>query len=131
MAAGGSKWPLYGGLAAGVTVVGLAVAGWVTVEPLSRLGAMVGVGLAGASSAFALWLKRRAVKKSLNAALGAVGLVFLARVVLVVVGLFGMMQRGGGTVAFVAGFFGAYFALQWIEIAYVMAESKRRGPGEV
>lgn len=132
MSARGSESTLskFGGYAGLVTAAGLVAAAALPSGPDNRLGALVGVGIAGVTSLFALWLKQRAVKKSLGAALGAVGIVFAVRMVLVAAGLFWVMGRGAGLVAFVAGFFGAYFALQWIEIAYVMAESKRRGPGE-
>lgn len=120
----------YGALVALTTAAGLAVGAFVPTLPEDRSGAMVGVALAGLTSVVALRLKSRAVKKSLNAALGAVGIVFGLRAVLVAVGLFWVMGRNAGVLAFVVGFFGAYLALQWIEISYVMAESKRRGPGE-
>ena len=53
-----------------------------------RAAALVGVGLAAASGAVALLLKRRAVGSAdLKSALKVVGLVFGLRAVLVVVGL--------------------------------------------
>jgi len=56
-----------------------------------------------------------------------VGVVFGLRAVAVAVGLLVVVQRGMSAVAFVAGFFGVYFALQWIEVSYVTAASKDAG----
>lgn len=120
----------HAGLAAGVAVVGGAVAGLVPTVAEDRVSGLWGVGLAAATGVVALLLKRRAVKQDLKAALKAVGVVFGLRAVAVGAGLFGMMSRGLPVVPFIAGFFGIYFALQWIEVSYVMAASKGAAGGD-
>ncbi|MBF5045838.1 hypothetical protein IR215_25815 [Simulacricoccus sp. 17bor-14] len=124
---GAGRFGVHAGAAAGV-VVGAALAAWLLAQPGgTRESALVGVGLAGASSAVALLLKRRAVQGDLKAALKVMGMVFGLRAVLVAVGLAVAVKQGGSAVAFVLGFFGAYFALQCIELSYVVAAA-RRGP---
>jgi hypothetical protein len=120
----------HAGLAAAVVVLGLGLAAWVPETAESRLAAGVGVGLCGATGALALVLKRRAVQRDLKAALKAVGVVFGVRAVGVLVALLWVVSRGWGAVAFVAGFFGTYFALQWIEVSYVMAASQGAAGGD-
>jgi uncharacterized membrane protein required for colicin V production len=120
----------HAGLAAGVAVAGLVVAAFLPKAPESRQSAFIGVALAAVTGAVALVLKRRAVRKDLNAALKAVGVVFGLRAVGVVLGLLWVVQTGLGPVAFVAGFFGTYFALQWIEVSYVMAASQDAAGGD-
>ena len=120
--------------AAGVVAVG--VAGMLAIvliptSPAQRMGAFVGVAGATFSSAAALSLKRWALARSLKAALGMIGVTFGMRMVLVGVGLAYVKVKGGGVVPFTAGFFGVYFVLQWLEISYVLAESKRRSTGGV
>jgi hypothetical protein len=127
---GSDAFRLHAGLAAVVAVAGLAVAALVPRVPEARLAAVVGVTLAAVTGAVGLVLKRRAVRKDLNAALKVVGVVFGMRAVGVVVGLLWVVDRGLGAVAFVAGFFGTYFALQWIEVSYVMAASKDVAGGD-
>ena len=119
---------MYVALAAGVAGVGLAAAALLPGSAEGRQGALVGAGAAALSGAVALPLKRRAVAKSMKAALTAMGAVFGARVLLVALGLVWVLDRGGGAMAFAAGFFGVYLVLQWVEISYVVAERNRRGP---
>ena len=127
--AGADGFGWHAGLAAGVMAVGLVLAAWLPREVDSRQSALVGVGLAAVTGVVALWLKRRSLQqKDLKAALKVVGVVFGLRAVTVVVGLLVVVQRGLSAVGFVAGFFGVYFALQWIEVSYVMAAS-RDAPG--
>jgi hypothetical protein len=93
--------------------------------------ALLGVGLAGLSSAVALWLKRRAMAGAdLKSAMKVVGVVFGLRAVLVVVGLALAVRLGGSAAAFVVGFFGAYFALQCIELSYVVAAVPKGPDGD-
>ena len=120
----------HAGLAAGVSVVGLAIAALLPTVVEDKVSALWGVGLAAASGVVALLLKRRAVQRDLNAALKVVGVVFALRAVSVLVGLLGVMSRGLAAVPFIAGFFGVYFALQWIEVSYVMAASKGAAGGD-
>ena len=120
--------------AAGVVAVG--VAGMLAIvlipaSPAQRLGAFVGVAGATLSSAAALSLKRWALARSLKAALGMVGVTFGMRMVLVGAGLAYVKVKGAGVLPFTMGFFGVYFVLQWLEISYVLAESKRRSAGGV
>ena len=115
------------GAAALVSAVGLVVAWLVPGLPEERWAALVGVGLAGASGAVALWLKRRTMVGELKGALKVVGVMFGVRAVLVGAGLAFAISRGWGPLYFVAGFFGVYFALQFIELGYVMS-LPRRGP---
>jgi hypothetical protein len=124
----GSRFGVHAGAAAGVAVGGLAAA-YVLAQPgAQRQAALLGVGLAAASSAVALLLKRRAMGSAdLKSAMKVVGLVFGLRAVLVVVGLAISLKAGGSAVAFVLGFFGAYFALQCIELSYVVSAT-RKGP---
>jgi energy-converting hydrogenase Eha subunit C len=127
---GADTFRLHAGLSAVVAVVGLAGAVLVPRVPEARLAAVIGVTLAAVTGAVGLVLKRRALRKDLNAALKVVGVVFGMRAVGVVVGLLWVVERGLGAVAFVAGFFGTYFALQWIEVSYVMAASRGAAGGD-
>ncbi len=127
---GSDSFRLHAGLSAAVSGVGLAVAALLTRGPEARLAAVVGVVLAAVTGVVGLVLKRRALRKDLNAALKVVGVVFGMRAVGVVVGLLWAVERGLGAVAFVAGFFGTYFALQWIEVSYVMAASRGAAGGD-
>ncbi len=120
----------HSGLAAGVAVVGLALAAFLPKAPEARQSAFIGVVLAAATGVVALVLKRQAVRKDLKAAMKAVGVVFGLRAVGVVVGLLWAVQTGLSPVAFVAGFFGTYFVLQWIEVSYVMAASRDAAGGD-
>ncbi len=129
--AGSDSFGWHAGLATGVMAVGLVLAAWLPREVEGRQSTLVGVGLAAVSGVVALWLKRRALRqKDLKAALKVVGVVFGLRAVAVVVGLLVVVQRGLSAVGFVAGFFGVYFALQWIEVSYVMAASRDATGGD-
>lgn len=133
MAQGGGRadpFRLHAALAAAVMLAGVAAAALVPELPEDRLAASWGVGLAAVSGVVALILKRRAVKQDLKAAMKVVGVVFGLRALGVVVGLLGVVNRGLAAVPFVAGFFGVYFALQWIEVSYVMAASKGAAGGD-
>ena len=120
---------VYAALAALVAAAGLVAAALLPRTAEGRLAALVGAGAAALSGVVALPLKRRAVAKSLKAALTAMVVVFGVRVVLVGLGLVWVLDQGGGAIAFTLGFFGVYLVLQWVEISYVVAERNRRGPG--
>jgi hypothetical protein len=122
------RW--HAGLAAGVMAVAMVLAAFLPRAAEARLSALVGVVLAAVTGVVALVLKRRAVSRDLNAALKVVGVVFGMRALGVVVGLLVVVDRGLSAVAFVAGFFGTYFVLQWIEVSYVMAASKGAAGGD-
>lgn len=125
----GDRLPLYGALVVLVGLLGIVGAYFLPRSPEGRFGAFIGVGAAAISGAVALPLKQWALAKSVKAALQAMGVVFGLRLALVAGGLFFVLSRGAGPVAFTVGFFGIYFVLQWIEISFVLAEQKRRGPG--
>jgi hypothetical protein len=114
---------------AGVVAVGLALAAALPVVPETRWAAVWGAGVAGMTGVVSLVLKRWAVRRSLQAALKAVGLVFALRAVAVGAGLYAMVSRGLPAAAFVVGFFGVYVVLQWVEVSYVLAASKRASSG--
>jgi hypothetical protein len=115
-------------LAAGVMAVAMVLAALLPRAAEARQSALVGVVLAAVTGVVALVLKRRVVARELNAALKVVAVVFGMRAVGVVVGLL-VVERGLSAVAFVAGFFGTYFVLQWIEVSYVMAASRDAAGG--
>lgn len=117
-------------LAAGVAVVGLALAAGLPQAPEHRWPALWGVGLAALTGAVSLPLKRHAVRKSLKAALKVVVLVFGLRAVAVAAGLYAMVSRGMGPWGFVVGFFGVYLVLQWVEISYVSAAARIAAGGD-
>jgi len=115
-------------------VVGVAVLGWLGAYLLpsgqeARWLAFLGVAAAAFSGAAALTLKRWALSKSLQAAFAVMGLVFGMRLILAVAGLAYAKGKNVSPMPFVTGFFATYFVVQWVEISYVLAESKRRGPG--
>ncbi len=117
-------------LAAGVAVVGLALAAGLPQTPENRWPALWGTGLAAVTGAVSLALKQRAVQRSLAAALKVVGLVFGLRAVAVAAGLYAMVSRGMGPWGFVVGFFGTYLVLQIVEFSYVIAASKSAAGGD-
>ena len=126
------RWLLFAALVGLLGAAGVAGAVLGVEEPDARKAALVGVGEAVFSGAVALELKRRAVAKSLNWALAMVAVVFLFRLVLVSLGLVVVVRVAGWSgMAFAVGFFAEYFVLQWVELAYVLIESKRRGQGGV
>jgi hypothetical protein len=127
---GAETFRKHAGLAAGVVAAGLALAAFLPGEAEARQPAFIGVALAAVTGAVALVLKRRVVHKDLKAALKVVGLVFGMRAVGVVVGLLWAVRAGLSAVAFVVGFFGTYFVLQWIEVSYVMAASRDVAGGD-
>ncbi len=117
-------------VAAGVAVVGVALAAALPQSPEHRWPALWGTGLAALTGAVSLGLKRRAVQRSLKAALKVVSLVFALRAVTVAAGLYAMVTRGMGAWGFVVGFFGVYFVLQWVEISYVNAAARIAAGGD-
>ncbi|MFL5357402.1 hypothetical protein [Archangium sp.] len=127
---GAETFRKHAGLAVVTVAVGWVLAAFLPREPESRQAAFIGVGLAAVTGAVALVLKRRAASRDLKDALKVVGVVFGLRAVGVVVGLLLVVRAGLGAVAFVAGFFGTYFVLQWIEVSYVMAASRDAAGGD-
>ncbi len=125
----GDLFPRFAGMAVGVGALGLLGAATVPGTPQQKLSTLLGVGLSVAAGAVALALKRQALAKGLNWTLAMLGVAFGIRMVLVAVGLVYVMRAGLRPVPFTVGFFSVYLGLQWIEITYVMAETKRRGRG--
>lgn len=117
-------------VAAVVAVVGLGLAAVLPKTPEHREPALWGVGLAVVTGALSLGLKRRALKRSLPAALKVVGLVFALRAVVVVAGVYALVSREMEWVGFVAGFFGVYFVLMGVEFSYVIAAAKASAGGD-
>nr|WP_253909059.1 hypothetical protein [Corallococcus exiguus] len=111
--------------------VGTVVAAALPKVTEDRVAALLGVGIAAMTGVLALVLKRRAsLQADLKAALKVVGVVFALRGVGVGIGLAWVVSRNLSAIAFVGGFFGVYFALQWIEVSYVMAASKDTAGGD-
>ena len=119
----------YMGMAVGVGAAGLVGAALLPRTPEGRLSALIGVAGSVLAGVVALELKRRALAKGLNWALGMMGVAFGLRMVLVAAGLVYVIRAELGSVPFTVGFFSPYLVLQWIEITYVMAEAKRLGRG--
>jgi ammonia channel protein AmtB len=117
-------------VAAGVAVVGMALAAVLPQAPEDRWSALWGTGLAALTGAVSLGLKRYAMRRNIQAALKVVGLVFGLRAVTVAAGVYVMVTRGPGPWGFVVGFFGVYFVLQWVEISYVSAASRSAAGGD-
>jgi hypothetical protein len=117
-------------VAAGVAVVGMALAAVLPQAPEDRWSALWGAGLAALTGAVSLGLKRYAMRRNIQAALKVVGLVFGLRAVTVAAGVYVMVTRGPGPWGFVVGFFGVYFVLQWVEISYVSAASRSAAGGD-
>jgi len=119
----------YAGILVVIGAAGLVGAAFLTRTPQARMGAFFGVAASLLSGLIALSLKRWALTKSLQWALGMIGASFFVRVVMVLVGLFVVMQRAASETAYMVGFFSVYFALQWVEVSYVLDASKRKDRG--
>ena len=113
-----------------VAAVGLVLAARVPATYGEKWAALLGVGLAVVTGVVGLLLKRRVASQGLGQAFKVVGVVFGMRAVAMAVGLVWVVRQELGAVAFVAGFFGTYFVLQWIELSYVMAASKGAAGGD-
>ena len=127
---GAGRFGAHAGGAAGVVAVALVACVLLAPEGAAQNSALLGVGLAGLSSAVALGLKRRAMGADLKSAMKVVGVVFGLRAVLVAVGLVLALRLGGSVTGFVVGFFGAYLALQCIELSYVVAAASKAPDGD-
>lgn len=120
-----SRSPLviHGGLFAGIAVGAVMLAALWPSGGATRIAAAAGAGLCGVTGVLALVLKQRA--RTLNGALLVVMVVFGVRAFAVMIGAMVAARWGGGVMPFVWGFFGTYFALQWVEISYLLAEAKQ------
>jgi hypothetical protein len=119
----------YAGFVVAIGAAGLFGAAFLAKTPEARLGAFVGVATSLFAGLVALSLKRMALKKSLQWALAMIGVSFGVRAVLVLVGLFGVLAKQGSVMGYILGFFSVYFALQWVEVSYVLDAQKRQGRG--
>lgn len=109
--------------------VGLLGAYLVPRSAEARLSAFLGVAGSVLAGVIALTLKKKALERGLSWALGMLGVAFGVRAVMVAAGLFYVVRSNLGPMAFTASFFAVYLVLQWVEISYVLTESKRRGQG--
>lgn len=111
-----------------VAVAVTTVALWPDAGPLARRMALVGVALCAGSGVVSLWLKAQA--RTVNAALMALVMVFGFRAAMVVLGALLTSRVWGEAMPFVYGFFGTYFPLQWVEISFLVSQSKRQRQGQ-
>jgi hypothetical protein len=89
-----------------------------------RPGLWAGWATAGASSLTAFALLAWSHPRSVQAALGAVAVGFLARMLLLALGLLSALRHGADPLWFTVAFFGAYLPLQGLEIAGVLSRLK-------
>lgn len=127
----GESLPKFAAMVVAVGAVGLLAAAFLPSDPEARKAAFVGVAGSVGSSGLGLLLKRRFLERSVQATLAVVGAVFGVRMVMVALGVVLGTRAGWPVLAMVVGFFSTYLVLQCIEVAYVMAEMKRRGRGGV
>lgn len=113
------------GMVAAIGLVAFAGGSLLAKSQLDQQAAWIGIGAATASGFLSLFLKRRALRRSLKTALVIVGVMFGIRLVLVALGITFLTFSGANTLAFVFGFFAVYFVLQWLEIGYVSSAAKR------
>jgi hypothetical protein len=88
--------------------------------------ALFGAAFAALGSAVALPLVAWGAARAANALLGGFVAGFLARMVLVAVGLLASGARGEAALAYAFAFFAVYAATQAIEVAYVVSSSRSR-----
>jgi hypothetical protein len=91
----------------------------------ARLGLWVGWATAGASSLVALGFLVWSQPKSARSALGVFGFGFVARIVLLAVGLVTALRQGASPIWFAIGYFGTYLPLQAFEIRGALAKVKQ------
>ena len=112
----------YGAISLGLTVGALLLAALWPASPEVRLTAVAGVVASSAAGFFSLALKSRA--RTVNEGLLVVVVVFGMRAVVAAVGVLLAIRAGGGPIPFVAGFFGSYLPMQWVEIRYLVVALK-------
>ena len=126
MTSSGSKAWVWSGSA--VSAVGAAVC--LVLGGEGRWAALAGALCAAGTFAFAVWMKGWAVRKSLDASMMTLGATFGLR----------MIAAGGGTaaasltghaLAYVAGFFGVFLPLMFVEMGYVLSARKVAAQGSV
>jgi hypothetical protein len=112
----------FGAISLGLSVGALLLAAMWPASPEARLTAVAGVAASCIAGFISLALKSRA--RTVNEGLLAVAVVFGMRAMVAAVGVTWAMKAGGGAIPFVAGFFGSYFPLQWVEIRYLVVALK-------
>jgi hypothetical protein len=90
-----------------------------------RTGALSGIITSALIGLLALYLKEWAIQRSLKASFASIGILFMARLMVLAVGLGCSRAFGLNGVAFAAGFLSVYFVVQWIEIGYLSGERTR------
>jgi hypothetical protein len=120
---------LYRRWLAATTLAGWAVAAAVPGPLSEKAGALVGVSAAAGCGLLALFLRRWTAERGFKATLWTLGILFGVRLVVLAAGIVASRAAGYGLVAFVIGFFAVYFALQWVEIGYLVRE-RNRAPKE-
>ncbi len=124
------SFSFYAAVSAAVACVAALVVALVPAGESARSAAWLGVGLATASGAIALLLKRRAMASdgldSLTTGMKTLGLVMSMRAGMLMTGLVWLAPRHeAAALGFVAGFFGVYLGQQWLEISYLLTEQRR------
>ncbi len=95
-----------------------------------RRGAVAGAVISGATAIASIVAIGRSVRgpKPLNRALAVVVVMFMARLVLVVLGVLLVHRAEASIPGFVAGFFAPYFVFAAVEGLYVHSLNRRTGP---
>ncbi len=123
------QFSFYAGVSAAAAATAALVVAWVPASDVSRDAAWLGVGLAAASGAIALLLKRRTMASdgldALTSGMKTLALVMSMRAGLLTGGLYLVARQNDGAIGFVCGFFSVYFGQQWLEISYLLSEQKR------
>ena len=119
----------YAAVSAAVATASAVAVPLVPANSQTHLAAWLGIALATVSGAVALLLKRRAIKndglESLTSGMKTLAQVMALRGMLLALGLLWVTRHGEGAMGFVVGFFVVYLAQQWLEISYLLSESKR------
>jgi hypothetical protein len=123
------QFSFYAGVSAAVAAVAAVVVAVVPASEASRSAAWLGVGLATASGAVALLLKRQTMSidglDALTSGIKTLAMVMSMRAMLLTAGLVWVARHNDGALGFVCGFFSVYLGQQWLEISYLLAEQKR------
>ncbi|MGA9526076.1 MAG: hypothetical protein WBV82_31750 [Myxococcaceae bacterium] len=112
----------YGAISLGLSVGAVLLAALWPAPPGVRLTAVAGVVASAVTGFISLALKSRA--RTVNEGLLALVVMFGMRAMVAGVGVTLAMRGSGGAIPFVAGFFGSYFPLQWVEIRYLVVALK-------
>jgi hypothetical protein len=123
------QFSFYAAVSAAVAATAALVVALVPASDASRGAAWLGVGLATASGAVALLLKRQTMSSdgldALTSGIKTLAVVMSLRAMLLTAGLYWVARHNEGALGFVGGFFGVYLGQQWLEISYLMAEQQR------